>query len=79
MDMMPSKPRTIIVMGQDLFGNYAMYLIAGIVALNYICLNMCYLIVLGETLASWHVDVFGLSTNSIFASKSVYIVIINIL
>lgn len=60
MDMIPSKPRTLVAIGHDLFGNTAMYLIAGIVAFNYLSLNMCYLIVLGKTLASWNIDVFGI-------------------
>lgn len=79
MEMIPSRPRTLVSIGHDLFGKGAMYFIAGVIAFNYLGLNMCYLIVLGKTLASWTTDVFGVGEDSILTSKSFYIIVINLI
>ena len=58
MEIIPSKPRTLVGIGVYLYGRKAMYVISLMIVLNQIALNMCYLIVLGKTLASWSIDVF---------------------
>ena len=51
--LLPKKPTTLIGIGYNLYGSKAVYLISVMIILNAIGLTMCYLIVLGSTLASW--------------------------
>ena len=73
MMIIPGKPSTLNGIGIHLFGRSAMYILTFMNMFNQIGLNMCYLIVLGNTLSSWTVDIFHVSKASIFAQKVFYI------
>ena len=67
MDLIPSKPKTMGGIGQELFGKGGLLFVTSISSFNFIAFTICYLIVLGKIMASWCVDVFALNEESIFA------------